>query len=450
MHSSNPCTVPSSPKGPWSTGKTTSTSGSPEPSATVTGSPSCRQTPSRPISISVTSWPAVRRPPDTEAPEASETSCSEERPPASTATRWALMPRGCGRSRWSWSLACVDVVFVDEVVVVVEEDEVCASLPTVMVTVLPFLAVELAAGLWEITTPFWLGVVTVAVRWVTLNPDALSALTAFAGGSPVTVGTETVVGAVPMVIVTGEPGAALVFPVGVWPITLPTSLCVGVDWLRCWTAKPARVRSSVAWVWLSPTTLGTFFWGCPEDTNSVTAVPRGTDRAVPGLVPVTWPCANRLELCDTTLPTLSPALRSTLVAWASVSPCTDGTDALPWPLDTVRVTVEPLSALVPAAGDSATTMPRARRLGTETVATWNLACSTVVRATLICSPVTLGTSTCLGRVRKYAAAAAAATSSTTSSTHPQILQPLRSWSSGGGRTAEISPEPLVVCSWACR
>ena len=77
-----------------------------------------------------------------------------------------------------------------------------------------------------------------------------------------------------------------------------------------------------------------------------------------------------------------------------------GTDTLPGPLETLSVTVEPLSALVPAAGDSETTMPAGLRLTTGTVDTWNLACSMVARATLTCSPMTLGTRTCLGRVRK--------------------------------------------------
>ncbi len=136
------------------------------------------------------------------------------------------------------------------------------------------------------------------------------------------------------------------------------------------------------------------------------------------------------------------------MAWATDSPCTEGTDTLPGPLETLSVTVDPLSALVPAAGDSDTTMPGGRRLGTDTVDTWNLACSTVVRAEAICWPVTLGTRTCLGRVRKYAAAAAPAISNTTSSTPPHTTQLLRSRSSIGC-TADISPDPLVACAWDC-
>ena len=88
------------------------------------------------------------------------------------------------------------------------------------------------------------------------------------------------------------------------------------------------------------------------------------------------------------------------MAAASLRPCTVGTETSPGPLETLSVTVEPLSALVPAAGDSETTMPDGRRLVTDTVATWNLACVRVACAVVICSPVTLGTSTCLGRVRK--------------------------------------------------
>ena len=51
-----------------------------------TSSPPRVQRPSRPISTSITSWPASRSPAATEAPERSEISCSEERPPRITAT----------------------------------------------------------------------------------------------------------------------------------------------------------------------------------------------------------------------------------------------------------------------------------------------------------------------------------------------------------------------------
>ncbi len=127
---------------------------------------------------------------------------------------------------------CVVVVGVVEVVgevvvlvvdvVVVEDELVALSTPTVMVTVLPFLAVELPAGLWSTTTPLLPGLVTGRVVWLTFNPAALSALTAPAAGSPITLGTVTVGGAVATVMVTVDPLAAVSLPAGLWLITLPT------------------------------------------------------------------------------------------------------------------------------------------------------------------------------------------------------------------------------------
>ena len=62
--------------------------------------PAWLQPPSRAIVTSTTSWPAARRPRATAAPERSETSCSEERPPLRTATligssRFRRAPRAC-------------------------------------------------------------------------------------------------------------------------------------------------------------------------------------------------------------------------------------------------------------------------------------------------------------------------------------------------------------------
>src|SRR6201999_2836143 len=153
--------------------------------------------------------------------------------------------------------------------------------------------------------------------WLTLKPAARRALSAPAAGSPTTPGTVVVAGAVPTVIVTSEPTAALVLPLGLWLMTLPTSDCVDVGWVVVWGVKPALLRSSVAWVWVSPRTLGTFFWACPLETSSVTPAPWGTERAVPGLVPITRPVGKRPELCGTVFVTLISPLLRILVAWAT-------------------------------------------------------------------------------------------------------------------------------------
>ncbi len=56
-----PCTTPSSPKGPCSTGNATSTPSSPPPGETLSARPSRRHTPSRPISTHTTSCPALEQ-----------------------------------------------------------------------------------------------------------------------------------------------------------------------------------------------------------------------------------------------------------------------------------------------------------------------------------------------------------------------------------------------------
>ena len=207
----------------------------------------------------------------------------------------------------------VVVVRVVEVEVVVVLDEL--STPTTIVTVVPFLAVELPPGVWLTTTPLLLGLVTARVVWCTFNPAAVSALTAPAAGSPTTLGTVTVGGAVATVIVTPEPLAALVLPAGLWLITLPTGT-VEEAWFLVCGVKPARVRSETACVWVSPTTDGTCFCAGPEEMNRVTVNPRGTSWPTPGLVAVAWPAGKLLSARWTTFPTFSPARCSALVAAA--------------------------------------------------------------------------------------------------------------------------------------
>src|SRR3954452_11373739 len=90
--------LPSSPKGPCSAGKTASASSRPPPGASWTAAPAWPQRPSRVIVTSSGSCPAARRPARTDAPERSETSCSEERPPLSTAT-FIRRSSAAGRSR---------------------------------------------------------------------------------------------------------------------------------------------------------------------------------------------------------------------------------------------------------------------------------------------------------------------------------------------------------------
>ena len=96
-NSSSPCTVPSSPNGPCRIGSTTSTlprvagafaAGTGRVSATEPSAPEpSSHCPSRPIATVAISYCSGSSPSSTARADASEISCSLERPPARTATR---------------------------------------------------------------------------------------------------------------------------------------------------------------------------------------------------------------------------------------------------------------------------------------------------------------------------------------------------------------------------
>src|ERR1700743_751266 len=115
----------------------------------------------------------------------------------------------------------------------------------------------------------------------------------------------------------------------------------------------------------------------------------------------------------TTRVTLRWPFFSVVVAAVWVSPWTLGTITLPCPPDTVSVIVEPLSAFVRPCGDVLITIPRGLPLWTWTSDVAKPALVRIASAMLTCWPTTYGTTSCLGRLRKYAAAAAPATSSST-------------------------------------
>src|ERR1700733_13123754 len=99
--------------------------------------------------------------------------------------------------------------------------------------------------------------------------------------------------------------------------------------------------------------------------NRVTPVPNGRLVPAAGSVPVASPALQRLELWLSMRATFRWACSIVFLALVSLSPWTDGTGCLPGPVDTVRVTVEPLSAFKPALGFSPITTPAACELGTE-------------------------------------------------------------------------------------
>src|SRR5262245_25928567 len=75
----------------------------PAASIAASGARGRDQRPSRLISIGTASKPAARSPSTTDAAEATEISCSLERPPESTATRSRLTPEGPVADQPLWS-----------------------------------------------------------------------------------------------------------------------------------------------------------------------------------------------------------------------------------------------------------------------------------------------------------------------------------------------------------
>ena len=217
----------------------------------------------------------------------------------------------------------------------------------------------------------------------TLNPAPLSALVAWAAVSPTTFGTLAVVGACAITRFADVPGTWDVPPLGLWLITVPAVELEVCCWVIDPTLKPALTSVELAACWVSPVTSGTFTLALPEETTSVIDEPTGTGWPADGLESITSPDANWSLVCVIVRPTFGPTLASDLWACAAVWPTTDGTFTDAGPEDTVRLTVEPLSALAPGRdlGDH-----RLRRLPCSAAVTliWKPSSWRIVRATGSC------------------------------------------------------------------
>src|SRR5581483_4610896 len=204
--------------------------------------------------------------------------------------------------------------------------------------------------------PFLLCLVTVWLCGVTLNPAAWSWLVAWDTVSPLTPGTLTVVGAWATVSVTVDPLGCCVFPDGLCEMTVPDCALLDVCFTVL-TLKPSPVSVPLAVATSSPVTSGRLTSGLPEETNSVIDVPTGCVCPAGGSVRVASPVGMAPEDSLWIAPTFSPARLIFLTASDLLRPTTDGIDALPGPLETLSVTVEPASALVPPSGSCPITVP---------------------------------------------------------------------------------------------
>ena len=104
--------------------------------------------------------------------------------------------------------------------------------------------------------------------WSTTKPAASSVLRASIALSPVTSGTATPVGAVPIVMLTGLAPLTGVPALGSELMTFPT--CPGSVSAGFWapTLRPASLSAAVASATLSPTTRGTVTWADPAEDNA--------------------------------------------------------------------------------------------------------------------------------------------------------------------------------------
>src|SRR5437764_807734 len=110
---------------------------------------------------------------------------------------------------------------------------------------------------------------------------------------------------------------------------------------------------------------------------------------------MTLPAATVLLDCIGTVPTVRPAPVMALVAAACVWPTTFGTATCGGPLETTRLTAEPLATLVPAVGLSLVTSPAATVLlgcSVTVPRAWRAPAMELVAADCVW-PTTFGTAT---------------------------------------------------------
>src|SRR3954447_8512313 len=315
-----------------------------------------------------------------------------------------------------------------------------AAAPTTIVTLLPFGRSSSAAGVWSSTTPTCAGSVTVCWRTRTLKPAPSSAVRASSSVLSETSGTVTALATVrsTAVFLATLPPAA-----GLWSITVPASSedssCVTLPTRRPAPSMALRALSSV-----SPVTSGTDTFSLPLDTVSVTVVPRSTVVPVCGETEITWPLATVSENAFSTSG-LSPSAVSWSWACWLPRPTTLGIATWPGPPETLIVTTEPLSAVVPGRGLWPATVSRGTSaVVTVTTSTLKPSFCRICDAVAALRPITLGTLTCSGFSSAYAASAIAATASRARS-HSHQRRPRSSSSSmtsstgGGGSTSCGAP-----------
>src|SRR3989440_1575754 len=183
-------------------------------------------------------------------------------------------------------------------------------------------------------------------------------------------------------------------------MTLPAATVVLDCRVTAPRVRPAPVMALVAADCVWPTTFGTATCVGPLETTRLTAEPLATFMPPGGLSLMTLPAATVLLDCRVTAPRVRPAPVMALVAAACVWPTTFGTATCVGPLETTRLTAEPLATLVPAVGLSLMTLPAATVLLDCRVTAPRVRPAPVMAlvAAACVWPTTFGTAICAGQI----------------------------------------------------
>src|SRR5881227_2415806 len=237
---------------------------------------------------------------------------------------------------------------------------ICAGpLETTRLTAEPLATLVPAGGLSLMTLPAATVLLDCIVTAPTVRPAPVMALVAAACVWPTTFGTAIRAGPLETARLTGEPLAPSVPACGLSLMTLPEATVLLACIVTAPTVRPAPVMALVAAACVWPTTFGTAICAGPLETTRLTGEPLATFVPAGGLSLMTLPEATVLLDCIVTAPTVRPAPVMALVAAACVWPTTFGTAICAGPLETTRLTAEPLATLVPAVGLSLMTLPAA-------------------------------------------------------------------------------------------
>jgi hypothetical protein len=139
-------------------------------------------------------------------------------------------------------------------------------------------------------------------------------------------------------------------------ITLPEATVVLDAVVTVPNVRPAEVIAVVAAACVEPTTFGT---DTPLETTRATPLPVLTEVPAVGLSLITLPTATVVLDAVVIVPTINPALVMAVEAAVCVLPTTFGTATWGGPLETTRLTEDPLLTCVPAVGLWLITLPEA-------------------------------------------------------------------------------------------